>query len=96
MTLLSDNDPKNLSDDELMKKVQKCREYLNFGSVNNNYGMLQNLSDQLFIFEEELNFRNQKKYISDELEAKRKENNETKYPINIGTVEGEARYGKKD
>jgi hypothetical protein len=57
--------------------------------------MLDNLLNLQTTLEEELNYRNQKKFYNDNVNEKLRTKGEIKYPINIGTIEGEPKYGQK-
>lgn len=93
--MLGQVDPKTLTDEQLSDKIHKCREYISYSYTGRSNSMLlPSLQQLLFILEEEMNYRNQKKFLNTEIEEKMK-SRETQYPINLGTIEGEEQNGKK-
>lgn len=76
-------DPKTLTDEQLMERLVRCRKYASM--VTNTYGMADSIYAIMTSLEEEMNYRNSKKYMTQEKE----DTGSDLKPINLGKVHGE-------
>lgn len=88
-------DPKDLDDETLTDKIDKCRKHLGYVTARNQIDMMSSIGLTLALLEEEQEYRYHKRM--EESNAKMIEKNKRKkledrqhvvtYPINLGDIE---------